>query len=291
MNISLISFKGDNNRGLDVDIPNWVNNRHPQSRRVTSQYERTPERDTFYSSERQTNRPTSRRTGRTSGRNNKKKQIIPVPLKTFAAGVLAALAVTQGAQVINQPSDVISIPVDSSTSLTEIAQNYDSDIDAILSYNDLAEEADISELDSIKVPSSYDYLQNEIDKLQDKLYHSNLSPEERAEIEDKIAEYKEKQQLQQSIANVYTDGKYVYYTIIDIPEDIGYSSINVEKFKDIFDIKDGALKKYNDIDYTWAFDEDAPPEDEGYRDYTVASLKVGDTVKVRQGDIQVGADD
>lgn len=291
MNISSISFRGDYNKGYDNEVPNWVNSRHPQSRRTSAQYERTPERDTFYSSQRQTERPTSRRTGRTSARNNKKKQIVPVPLKTFAAGVLAALAVTQGAQVINQPSEVISIPVDNSTSLTEVAQTYDSDIDAILNYNGIANEVDLSQLDSIKVPSSYDYLQDEIDKLQNELYHSNLSSEERAEIEDKIAQYKEKQQLQQSIANVYTDGKYVYYTIIDIPEDIGFSGINVEKFKDIFDIKDGALKKYNDIDYTWAFDEDAPPEDEGYRDYTVASLRVGDTVKVRPGDIQVGADD
>lgn len=301
MDISAISFKGGYNDGLEV--PNWINSRHPQNRRgversVYASSVSNPQERAYHTSRasqphlRNLQQDTYTPTRKSSRQNTKQKQqIIPKQLKAFAAGVLAALAVTQGAQVVNQPSEVVSIPADSLTSLTEIAQTYDSDIDAILNYNDVVDEADLSQLDEVKVPSNFDYLQDEIDSLQAKLYSGNLSPEERVQIEDKIAQYQEKQELQQSIASVYTDGKFVYYTIVDVPEDIGFSGINVEKFKDIFDIKDGALKKYNDIEYTWARDPEAPPEDDGYRDYTVASLKIGDTVKVRQGDIQPDANE
>lgn len=142
---------------------------------------------------------------------------------------------------------------------------------------------------SISVPVSYDYLQDMIDELQDKLYDKNLSDEEREQIEEQLAKYKDKQALQKSIAAVYTDGKYVYYTITDIPENInpsGTGRINVETFKDIFDIEDGALKKYNDIDFVWAYDEDSAEYEKGYRDYTVGTLRIGDTVKVRMNNIQ-----
>ena len=201
---------------------------------------------------------------------------------------MAALTITQCSQVASQPANVVSIPVEPTTSITEIAKLYDSDVDAILNYNKLSSEADIQNKDSIKVPSKYDYLQEEIDSLQDKLYDKKLTAVERNEIENKLAEYKEKQALQQNVATVYTDGKYVYFTISEAIKDLGFSRINVETFKEIFDIKDKALRRHNDLDYTWGRDPEAPPEDNGYRDYTTESLQIGETVKVKKGDIEIG---
>lgn len=297
MNISTISFQGRQDN--DFDIPSWVNQNHPQNRtskdsvrrgssdihsararyayqqEPASRLERTPRTDSFS------------RTGGKNGKSSKRGVKIPAPLKTFALGILTSLAVVQGSNMINQPAQSVTVPVDSSTSLVELADLYDSDIDAILNYNNLASSEDLALAGEIVIPSAFDYLQEEIDKLQDKLYNKDLSEQERADIEAKLAAYQEKQELQQSIATSYTDGKYVYYTINELPD--GNSSINVETFKDIFDIKDGALRKYNDLDYVWARDEDAPPEDRGYRDYTGERLHVGQTVKVRPGDIELDA--
>lgn len=270
MNIESISFAGN------------YNNNH----RVSGQYlsrqssrndalQRTPQADTY--------QPRPR-----SSASRKRQPIIPTPVKAFAAGILAAITIGKGMDMANTPAALVSIPVDPSTSIVQIADLYGTSVEAILAYNDLTMDTDLSSVNSISVPTNYDYLQNEIDQLQAQLYDKHLSASKRDEITNEIEQCRNRQALQQSIATTYTDGKYIYFTIIDPPAGTGNNSINIETFKNIFEIKEGALRSNNHLDSTWRRDPDANPEDKGYFDYTGHRLTAGDTVKVRMDDIQHG---
>lgn len=87
MNISTISFKGipDN----DIDIPEWVNSRHPQNRRtVNSRLEKVPQSDTYSNTQ--------------IKNSSHKKSSVPKSLKILIAGLGAALAINHAAGNINQ---------------------------------------------------------------------------------------------------------------------------------------------------------------------------------------------
>lgn len=234
--------------------------------------------------------------------SKKKKSLIPNGLKTFAAGSALTLLLANGLKdKPNMPANV-TIPFDSSTtSISEIAEIYDTNESFIMLYNDIDNTSDLSEISELKIPSSYDYIQDEIDKLQDDLFSSKLSAEKREELENKVSGLKEKQELQQNAARVYSDGKYVYFIVNitdNFPEELSDKykfGINVETFKDLFDIKDKAIRRNNDIDFSWERYEDAP-EMGAYKDYTGTRLHSGDVIKVpvsaiKTNDINLGDSD
>ena len=139
----------------------------------------------------------------------------------------------------------------------------------------------------LKIPTEYDCIQPQIDKLVDKLYNSHLSSKKRDDIESKVKDMQDKQEAQQHVAKAYTDGDKVYF-LLDFTDENGENlpnaKINVEAFKDLFNIKDKAIKKYNDLDMVWKKDTNLP-EDKGYFDYTGNYFVNGDTIVVKKGDI------
>ena len=209
------------------------------------------------------------------------------------AWILSILGVATGGAIygectdkdIPKPVDIPTVAIHDEVSLEEIAERYNSTANIILDYNDADNIEEIKEKEEIKIPYSYDFIDKEIEELQEKLFSSKLDYEERLELEQKLSNLQAKKELQDSIAEVYSDGKYVYFNLIELKKDAPdsakevyeNSTINVEKFKEIFDIKDGAIKKYNDISYHWDSDDEGYG---GYKNYTSARLVAGDTIKV-----------
>ncbi|MCD7779499.1 MAG: hypothetical protein LUH05_02365 [Candidatus Gastranaerophilales bacterium] len=284
MNISAVSF--GNKEDYDIDIPSWVNDNH----RPQSTLERTPQKDQFQKQPvKKTSHNSSVKKQGNNHKNTKGKRKIKGSVRGFAAGVLSVLMVNAGIAGVSQigNTNTVTIPYDDSSSIYEIADTYDVDAEAILSYNGITEDTDLEELTEISIPSSYDYIQDEIDSLQEKLYNTKTSDEEREEISEQINALKEKREYQQNIATVYTDGKYVYFEIKEIdensPEEIYENfkyGINVEIFKDIFDIEDGAVRKYNNLSRVYVSGDPEVEEDKGYYSYSNNRFSAGDVIKV-----------
>lgn len=274
-NFSTISFKGTVNDNLDV--PSFMN--RPSQRAYSSQsLERTPSKDRLERSHASRSR-NSHKNKKSSGKG----------IRGFAIGAAAAMLLNFGVAQSKSVPNVVTIPYDASSSITEIAETYNADINAILDYNNIDENTDLSSISELKIPSSYSAVQDEIQQLQNKLYNGKLSEDERNEIENQIALLQDKQALQNEIATVYTDGKYVYIQVKALSEDssdeaqsmLAYGGINAERLKDVFDIEDGAIRRNNHISSQWKAYEDSFPEGpSGYFDYTGAFISSGDTIKV-----------
>ncbi len=186
--------------------------------------------------------------------------------------------------------DVIEVPVryygdDSEYFLSQVADEYDFDLDLIKDYNGIKDSDDLADMKKILIPQKFDYLEEEKDELWDKLYTKNLSDEEREDAINKIHQYEDKQNAQQNVARVYTDGQFVYFKInlgVD-SEGRQIDAIYCEDFKDLFDIKDGAIRTYNKVDSTWhpSDDPDKPKGEFYYSDF----FENGRTIKVRPKDI------
>lgn len=281
MNNLSVSFCGYNSKGPDVpqfmkyntSSPVGINNgcSSPRPSFVTQ-----PEGDTY-----QKKRAPQKNANRQTHSRKKSPSPVFVALISIAATAGLNLAV---AQATDRVPATVNVPLTPDSSLVEIADTYDVDLDAILDFNKISSESDLAASSEIKIPSTFDYLQDEIDKLQNELYDDDLSKEERSEIEDRINQLDAKRELQQKIATVYTDGKYVYYLINEQSEDFS-GGINVEEFKDIFDIEDYALRRNNNLDSHWEKDSDIP-EDDGYYDYTGNYFYSGETYKVRVRNVQ-----
>ncbi len=200
---------------------------------------------------------------------------------------ITALAVAASIHSCNANKDninAVEIPFDyNNTSISEIAEIYNSDEDIIFAYNNIDEDTNLSEIEEITVPMVYSSTQNKIDDLQNKLFSDNISDKKRSSIEEEIKELKEQKEIQDAVALSYTDGKYIYYklnpsseeTSDEVQKIYSYGSINVETFKDLFNIKDGTLKKYNNLSFSFESNEYG-----GYKDYTRGHLSSGDIVKV-----------
>ena len=216
----------------------------------------------------------------------------PTPLshlvKGFTAGAIAAGTITASIfsnSAAAKPPKAIEINIEPNTSMEEfvdIAELYGVDPLALIDYNNIDANG-VTHGETIMVPSNFDNLQDEISSTETKLHDKNLSDTKRASLEDKLAQLREKQALQDSIATVYTDGEYVYYELKkyedgqypdNLPEKYR-NKINVEEFKLIFDIKDGAIKDNNSLPFTWGSNEFG-----GYMDFTTADLYPGRTIKV-----------
>lgn len=266
MNISKISFSGSNNNRYEENRYEF-NGRYAE--KVSSQraaLRKNSGLDSFSKERKSTlNYP-----------NKKKKTVNPYKLALLGLAFLKGISVMHSCSV--QPDKSVSVGVDPGTSIEDIADIYGIDSDVIKAYNGL--EYDITQVsDAIVIPSDYEHpLNARIASMQEDLFNANLDPDKRAELESSLADLLAVQELQSKTAKTYTDGKFVYFLIScsENSEETGYScGINVEKFKDIFGIKDGALRNNNNIDFDWAIDDYG-----GYKDYTSDILHDGEVVKV-----------
>ena len=272
MNIQSVSFMGtyQNPRNYKTKSAN------PVKKSTNPKYKNPNTQDEFRSSRSKQNPQKNKVT------HKRKKSLVPLPVKTFAAGVATVLLLNSGNSIGKATKDVVNVQFDGNPyTLIEIADQYGCDEDIIRQYNGIESDADINSLSSLKVPKEYNYLDDEIEKLQETLYSSKLSDEERKDTAEKVEALKNKKSMQEQVAKAYTDGKYIYY-IINLTMDNGkdfYSGINVEKFKDLFDIKDGQIKTYNKLNYFWSKDTNFE-EDKGYFDFTGHIFHTGDVVKI-----------
>ena len=264
MNISAISFCGSNNQSR-------YTYRNTDSQRYVDELRREAGFDSYQKHQESTTIRTPHR-----------KIHHPLnPYKTIclAGAALKLLSMLHSCSV--QPQGIVDVNAKAGESLSDYALVYNIDEDAIKDYNNLSEPILGTDM-VLSIPSSFDPLSDKIAECTLELYQKDLDAEEQAELVDDIEKLRQIQQLQSEIATMYSDGEYAYF-LITLPTDetatetqAGYRGrINVEEFKEIFGIKDGEIKKHNDIDYTWGGDEYG-----SYMDYTVANLYNGQTIKV-----------
>lgn len=266
MNISAVSFSGTN-RSYYNNTTNTRTNRQS--------YRNSAQQDEFH-----TSRPVEPKEPR--GKQTKKKGL-PLPLTTFIIGTAFSCLVNMG--ITAEPNEkLLTIPFDyNQISIHELAEIYNINEQVLLDFNNITINTNFADLEEIKVPYSFDYVNDEIEELKTKLYSKRLDADERREIENRIIALNAKQDEQDCVACAYSDGKYVYYVIEfdeDAPEDIKDKyqyGINVETFKKLFDIKDKAIRRHNDLDSDWEANENGQG---GYYDYTGNWFHNGDIIKV-----------
>lgn len=279
MNISQISFCGsrDNNyRRSETPIYNG---------RYTEQASRQRE-----ALRKNSGLDTYQRTTKSSTRKGKKSQKPINPYKLILFGLAALKIGTMAYSCSNEPNKTVVINIAPGTSIEEVADTYGCDSDVIKSFNGLTEDT-VSQARTITIPSDFEHpIEDKIEDLQADLYSDKLDVQERFELEERIQNMQEVQELQSDIAKAYTDGDYVYFQIT-LPQDDSatdkqsqykYGSINVEEFKDIFGIKDGAIRKNNTISYSWGADING-----GYKDYSGDQLVNGEIIRVPASSISV----
>lgn len=272
MNISNISFCGNRaNNYSNYETPKYNGKYSEQAYIKRENLRKNSGLDSYENSAKST----------TKNNKNNQKQINPYKLMLLG---LAALKIgTMAHSCATEPEKVVNVDVEAGTAIVELADTYGVDEDIIKSFNCLFDDT-VSEQMTLKIPSEFEHpLEEKIEDLQENLFSDKLNAEKRAELEEEIQNMQEVQEIQSDIAKAYTDGDFVYFlitlpqdeTATDIQKQYEYGSINVEEFKDIFGIKDGVIKKYNNIDYSWGSDEFG-----GYKDYTTNSLYNGKVIKV-----------
>lgn len=268
-----IAFKGNYNNGYPQrrDINNNCAGQNPNIQRPSNNtYNQYGQQQRQYG---QRNRYDNQDSWQPQNKNKQAVKNIKTPVATFVAGLLTALAITH--PIENTPSTV-QIPFDSTTdNITEIAEAYNLDEEIIERYNGIITEDDLTDKENLTIPSTYNYINDEIEKIQEKLYSDNLKPEKREEYEEKMLALQNKLELQEKYAKTYTNGEKVYYIIQE--------DINVETFKDIFDIKNGAIKDNNEIGNSWYSDEYG-----SMKDYTGEILRRNQLIKVPINEINTG---
>ncbi|MBE7704474.1 MAG: hypothetical protein E7Z90_01530 [Cyanobacteria bacterium SIG29] len=204
------------------------------------------------------------------------------PFKTAFALLLAANIAVGAHSCSSTPALTTEVEVEPGTSIVELAERYGVDPIIIKSQNNIDGDI-IQTTTTITIPADFETpVEEEINDLQENLFKKNIDNEERKKIEAEISELLELQQIQSEIAVAYTDGDYAYFTIT-LPNDETATptqqkyryGINVEEFKDIFGIKDGVIKKHNDMSFFWDSDETG-----GFMNYTGNTLSDGETIKV-----------
>lgn len=294
MNISKISFGAAPVEKYDnLDVPEFVQRGH--SRQVAGQYERSPRTDEYRPSQAAGGRHKKHGEKPVQGsKQNKHKTSILSPRRPINAiiyGTVLGLVIPKMAAMANQPAATVTVPLNPAYGIVELAERYNCDLDAIYAFNGLTPYSDMSQVESIKIPTMYSNVQDEIDSLQEQLFNKKLTAEERSILESRISQLQDKKVLQDAIATVYTDGKCVYYHMNEFDENTPQwirekypRGVNVEEFKLIFDIKDKAIKNNNKIGYSWGYNS----EYGGYMDFTHNMLVSGTDIKVPVSAVRTG---
>ncbi len=195
-----------------------------------------------------------------------------------------------------------TITVASGQTLSQIASKYGVSVDALMNENNIKDANSIKAGQKITIPigqpaqsSEKTVEKDDLNYERQKLHYMDLkisdkygelakakTPEEKAEIQKEINELKAKQAKQKETAKMELDPNQDY--ILITPK----KDINVEELKKLFDIKDGAVRAHNDLDYEYTYYEgDVPSELEGrqYKDYSNNTIQAGRTIKVKPSEI------
>lgn len=214
-----------------------------------------------------------------------KKRLIAIPLATATLGTTMALLLTFGSPTAAEEPLKVSFNPEK-MSIVSIAEENNCDLDFLLSYNNIEEDADLHSISEIIIPSSFDYLENRIEETQEALNSTKLSDKKREELENYLNAITAKQYEQNQVAQMYSDGEYIFITINinESNEDEKYKyGINVETLKKLFDIKDGAIRENNELEVRWESYENG---EGSYMDYTYNWFHTGDIIKVPVSAIQ-----
>ena len=143
--------------------------------------------------------------------------------------------------------------------LKEVADAYNIDEEIIEYINNIDEYDDIKENNELIIPSKYEYLSDEANNILDKLYKSkDMDTNDIQKYGRIIDALNKKKEEQERISSMYTDGEYVYIALKDfssekeLGEIYGGNSLTDDYISELYDIKDGELRKYN----TYGFSAD-----------------------------------
>lgn len=244
----------------DLSIPDFMTRRRSSSSRIRTNYDgdiaefRTPMQKTQTKSD---------RVERYRQAQLKKKKAAQ---ERFKKGVAAAMTIATLAGGIKMGGDFITRFDSASTNydalnhtITEVAEWTGVDEKAILLANQMDNANE--KVGEIVLPESYDPLEENISQLQERIEKDKLTSKERERLQEELDFLLAKKEQQEAIGEIYIDedGKFVYI----VPDKV----TSAEGIKDAYGIKDGVLREYNDLDYTWGWDSEAP-EHQGYKDYT-----------------------
>lgn len=214
-----------------------------------------------------------------------KKKLIAIPLATATLGTTMALLLTFGSPTAAE--EPLKVPFNpEKMSIVSIAEENNCDLGFLLSYNNIEEDTDLQSISEIIVPSPFNYLQNRIEETQEALNSTKLNDRKREELENFLNAMTAKQYEQNKVAQMYSDGEYIFITINinESNEDEKYKyGINVETLKKLFDIKDGAIRENNELEVRW---ESYGNGEGSYKDYTYNWFHNGDIIKVPVSAIQ-----
>ena len=162
----------------------------------------------------------------------------------------------------------------------------------ISNFNAAGIPADVIECAKNSLPQPFSYTNDSIEALENKLNNNFVMSLKRINNENKLAALQKKKAEQDKIADMYSDGDFVYFKLHLTDDTSKYIEngssgrvISAENFKKLFDIEDGALKDYNysKLDFEWKKEDFDIP---AYRDFTDAKLQDGAVYKVPKSSIK-----
>ncbi len=167
---------------------------------------------------------------------------------------LSALGLKEGKDMLDYEPEVSSAVVDfdsKENDISDIANTYNIDEHVIRYSNGIYSDEDLSEVNSLKIPTQYDYMSDVIDEKTQKLYKAEPYSSEYYNISKELDALIKKQKEQEAIADVYSDGETVYISLKeenenpDLAKKFEGNFVPVDYIEKLFDIKDGELHKYN----------------------------------------------
>lgn len=167
---------------------------------------------------------------------------------------LSALGIKEGKDMLEYEPDICSATIGFNSeehNLSDIANNYNIDEDVIRYSNGIYSDNDLSELDSLIIPTQYDYMSDIIDSKTQALYKSKPYSPEYYSLGKELDALNKKQEEQETIADMFSDGKTVYISLKTEEENPELSKkfegnlVSDGYIEKLFDIKSGELHKYN----------------------------------------------
>ncbi len=259
--------------GEDIDVPDFMNHRSKNARVRTNKYGDSVEihtkntgknNGTNKSQAAQQNRETLQRT-RVREQKAQQRKTQAIKERAIAAAIAFTLLAGGGVAVPAAHDYITRFDTASANydalghTVSEVASWSGINEKAILLANDISSADEV--VDDIVLPVEYDVFHEEIESIKSKLDNPDLSDEKRDELTERLALLCDKQEAAYELGETYIDedGKFVYI----IPNE--YTS--TETIKEIYGIKDGVLKEYNNLSYQWGINTEVDVH-QGYKDYT-----------------------
>ena len=173
---------------------------------------------------------------------------------TVIMTALSALGLKEGKDMLEYEPEVSSAVVDydsKENNLSDIANAYNVDEDVIRYSNGIYSDEDLNDVETLTIPTQYDYLSDVIASKTQKLYKTKPYSPEYYNLSKEVNALDDKQKEQEKIADVYSDGETVYISLKSVEENPELAQkyennlVPVDYLEKLFDIKDGELHKYN----------------------------------------------